>query len=85
MSRDFDMVAMETVSNQYLGGDSSLACAAETQAKIDEEVVELVKAQHDKARQILEENIGKLHELAKYLYQEETITGEQFMDILNSK
>ena len=85
MSRDFDMVAMETVSNQYLGGDTSLACAAETQAKIDEEVVELVKTQHNKARQILEENIGKLHELAKYLYQEETITGEQFMDILNGK
>ena len=83
MSRDFDMVAMETVTNQYLGGDTSLSCAAETQARIDEEVVELVKAQHQKALRILEENKEKLHELSRFLYQEETITGEQFMEILN--
>jgi cell division protease FtsH len=84
MSRDFGMVAMETVTNQYLGGDTTLACAAETQAKIDEEVVELVKAQYEKARQILSDNRDKLNELAKFLYKEETITGEQFMNILNS-
>jgi len=83
MSKDFDMVAMETVTNQYLGGDASLSCAAETQAKIDEEVVELVKAQHQKALDILKENNEKLHELSRFLYQEETITGEQFMEILN--
>lgn len=85
MSKDFDMVAMETVTNQYLGGDTSLTCAADTQAKIDAEVVELVKAQHAKALQILTDNINKLHALSEFLYQEETITGEQFMDILNQK
>ncbi|HIS27292.1 MAG TPA: ATP-dependent zinc metalloprotease FtsH [Candidatus Pullilachnospira intestinigallinarum] len=83
MSDEFDMVAMETVSNQYLGGDSSLACSFETQTEIDRKVVELVKRQHEKAAQILQENIMKLHELAKFLYENETITGEQFMDILN--
>jgi len=83
MSKDFDMVAMETVTNQYLGGDTSLTCAADTQTKIDEEVVELVKAQHEKARRILNDNLDKLHALSKFLYQEETITGDQFMEILN--
>lgn len=85
MSDEFDMVAMETVSNQYLGGDSSLACSFETQTKVDKKVVELVKKQHEKAKQILQDNIGKLHELAKYLYDHETITGEEFMEILNRK
>lgn len=84
MSDDFDMVAMETVQNQYLGGDTSLACSAETQAKIDEKVVELVKQQHEKAVQILTENREKLDELAAHLYEKETITGEEFMSILNS-
>jgi cell division protease FtsH len=84
MSDDFDMVAMETVQNQYLGGDTSLACSAETQAKIDEKVVELVKQQHEKAVQILTENREKLDELAAHLYEKETITGEEFMNILNS-
>ena len=84
MSDDFDMVAMETVQNQYLGGDTSLACSAETQAKIDEKVVELVKQQHEKAEQILTENREKLDELAAHLYEKETITGEEFMNILNS-
>ena len=84
MSDEFDMVAMETVTNQYLGGDTSLACSAQTQASIDGRVVELVKAQHEKALKILEENVGKLHELSKYLYEKETITGEEFMQILNS-
>ncbi len=83
MSRDFDMVALETVSNQYLGGDSSLACSAETQTRIDEEVIELVKTQHEKAYRILEENQEKLHQLADFLYEKETITGAEFMDILN--
>ena len=83
MSRDFDMVAMETVNNQYLGGDSSLTCSAETQTKIDAEVVEVVKRQHDKAAQILLENREKLDELSQYLYEHETITGEEFMSILN--
>ena len=82
MSSDFDMVALETVQNQYLGGDTSLACSAETAAKIDQQVVELVKAQHAKAKQILTENSAKLHELAKYLYEKETITGQEFMEIL---
>ena len=82
MSQDFDMVALETVQNQYLGGDTSLACSAETAAKIDQQVVELVKAQHAKAKQILMENSAKLHELAKYLYEKETITGQEFMEIL---
>ena len=84
MSDDFDMVAMETVQNQYLGGDTSLACSAETQAKSDEKVVELVKQQHEKAVQILTENREKLDELAAHLYEKETITGEEFMNILNS-
>ena len=83
MSKDFDMVALETVTNQYLGGDASLACSAETQTQIDRQVVELVKKQHDKAAQILTENRAKLDELAQYLYEKETITGEVFMKILN--
>jgi cell division protease FtsH len=83
MSKDFDMVAMETVTNQYLGGDTSLACSAETQTKIDGLVVELVRKQHEKAAQILMENREKLDELSQYLYQRETITGEEFMRILN--
>ena len=82
MSDEFDMVAMENVSNQYLGGDSSLSCSFETQTLIDKKVVELVKQQHEKALQILQDNIMKLHELAKYLYENETITGEEFMQIL---
>ncbi len=84
MSEDFDMVAMETVTNQYLGGDTSLACSAETQSRIDEQVVELVRKQHEKALNILKDNRGKLDELASYLYEHETITGEQFMQILNA-
>ena len=84
MSEDFDMVAMETVSNQYLGGDSSLACSFETQTLLDKKVVELVRRQHEKALKILEDNIGKLHELAQYLYEHETITGEEFMKILET-
>ena len=83
MSDDFDMVAMESVQNQYLGGDTSLACSFETQTEIDKKVVELVKTQHAKAYKILEDNIGKLHQLAKYLYDNETITGEEFMKILS--
>ena len=83
MSDDFDMVALETVTNQYLGGDASLACSAETQTKIDQRVVELVKKQHEKAVNILTENRAKLDELAQYLYEKETITGEEFMHILN--
>ncbi len=82
MSDEFDMVALETVNNQYLGGDASLACSAETQTKIDEHVVKLVKTQHEKAKKILLDNRSKLDELAKYLYEKETITGEEFMDIL---
>lgn len=85
MSDEFGMVAMENISNQYLGGDSSLACSFETQTLIDRKVVDLVKTQHEKARKILEDNIAKLHELAKYLYDHETITGEEFMAILNQK
>ena len=85
MSEDFDMVALETVNNQYLGGDASLACSAETQTRIDQRVVELVKAQHEKAVNILTENRAKLDELAQYLYEKETITGEEFMHILNAK
>ena len=83
MSSDFDMVALETVTNQYLGGDASLACSAETQAQIDRKVVELVKSEHQKALKILTENRAKLDELAKYLYEKEAITGEEFMNILN--
>ncbi|MBS6196464.1 MAG: ATP-dependent zinc metalloprotease FtsH [Clostridiales bacterium] len=82
MSDEFDMVAMENVSNQYLGGDSSLTCSFETQTRIDRKVVELVRTQHEKATQILQDNIMKLHELAKYLYDNETITGDEFMKIL---
>ena len=83
MSDEFDMVALETVNNQYLGGDTSLACSAQTQCEIDQKVVELVKAQHSKAVQILTDNRAKLDELAQYLYQKETITGDEFMEILN--
>ena len=83
MSDEFDMVALETVNNQYLDGDTSLACSAQTQCEIDQKVVELVKAQHAKAVQILTDNRAKLDELAQYLYQKETITGDEFMEILN--
>ena len=83
MSKDFGMVALETVTNQYLGGDASLACSAETQTKIDEQVVALVQREHDKAGKILLENRDKLRELSEYLYQKETITGKEFMEILN--
>ncbi len=83
MSDEFDMVALETVTNQYLGGDTSLACSADTQREIDREVVELVKKQHEKAEKILSDNREKLDELAKYLYEKETITGEEFMNIIN--
>ena len=83
MSDDFDMVAMETVNNQYLGGDASLTCSAETQREIDQKVVELVRAQHEKSKQILTDNRHKLDELAQFLYEKETITGEEFMAILN--
>ena len=85
MSDEFDMVALETVTNQYLGGDASLACSADTQAQIDRKVVELVKKQHEKAAKILKDNRAKLDELAKYLYDKETITGEEFMSILNAQ
>ncbi len=83
MNEEFGMVAMETVTNQYLGGDTSLACSADTQTEIDRKVRELVAAQHDKAKQILNDNMPKLHEIAKYLYEHETITGEEFMKILH--
>ena len=85
MSDDFDMVAMENVSNQYLGGDASLTCSFETQTLLDKKVVDLVRREHEKATKILTDNIGKLHEIAKYLYEHETITGEEFMKILNEK
>lgn len=85
MSDEFDMVAMEHVTNQYLGGDSSLACSAETQTRIDKKTVEVVRTQHEKALKILQDNISKLHELAKYLYEHETITGDEFMEILLKK
>lgn len=85
MSEEFDMVAMETVTNQYLGGDTSLACSADTQKEIDKRVVELVKKQHEKAGAILRENREKLDELARFLYEKETITGEEFMEILDEK
>ena len=84
MSDEFDMVAMESMNNQYLGGDASLSCSFETQTLLDKKVVELVRRQHEKAYKILEDNIEKLHELAKYLYEHETITGEEFMKILNN-
>lgn len=83
MNEEFDMVTMETVTNQYLGGDSSMTCSLETQTEIDKKVRDLVKLQHSKAYKILEDNVGKLHELAQYLYEHETITGEEFMEILN--
>lgn len=83
MSEEFDMVAMETVTNQYLGGDTSLACSAETAALIDRKVVELVKAEHEKARKLISDNMLKLHEIAKFLYERETITGEEFMEVLD--
>ena len=83
MSDEFGMVALETVTNQYLGGDASLACSADTQTKIDQQVVALVQKQHEKALQILTENRAKLDELARHLYEKETITGEEFMSILN--
>ena len=83
MSDEFDMVAMETVTNQYLGSDTSLACSAETAALIDRKVVEVVKTEHDKARKLISENIRKLHEIAKFLYEKETITGEEFMEVLD--
>ena len=85
MSPDFGMVALETVQNQYLGGDTSLVCSGDTAALVDKQVVELVKAQHEKAARILAENRAKLDELADYLYEKETITGEEFMEILNRK
>ena len=85
MCEDFDMVAMETVTNQYLGGDTSLVCSPETQTKIDAKVTELVKAQHKKALKILSENREKLDELAGHLYENETITGDEFMKILNTE
>ena len=85
MTDEFDMVAMETATNQYLGGDTSLSCSADTQKEIDEKVVQLVKAEHEKARKILSENREKLDELAMYLYEKETITGDEFMDILDRK
>jgi len=84
MHEDFDMVAMESVTNQYLGGDSSLTCSMETQTQIDRAVVELVRKQHEKALTILRENREKLEELSDYLYEQETITGDEFMRILNS-
>ncbi|MBQ8604653.1 MAG: ATP-dependent zinc metalloprotease FtsH [Oscillospiraceae bacterium] len=84
MNDEFGMVAFETINNRYLGGDSSLACSARTQAEIDRKVVKLINEQHDKARKILTDNIAKLHELAQYLYENETITGDEFMNILNS-
>lgn len=85
MSDEFDMVALQHVSNQYLGGDASLACSDETASYIDKKVVELVRTQHEKAKRILEENIMKLHDIAKYLYEHETITGDEFMEILNRR
>ena len=85
MSDEFDMVAMENVSNQYLGGDASLTCSFETQTLLDKKVVDVVRKQHEKATKILTDNIGKLHEIAKYLYEHETITGEEFMKILEDK
>lgn len=83
MSDEFDMVAMETVTNQYLGGDTSLACSAETQAKVDKKVSDLIRSEHEKAKKILQDNMDELEEISKYLYEKETITGEEFMEILN--
>ena len=85
MTDEFDMVALETVSNAYLGGDASLACSQQTAATVDAKVVEIVKTQHEKALQLLRDNRTKLDEISRFLYQEETISGQQFMDILNAK
>ena len=85
MSEDIGMVALETVSNQYLGGDTSLACSQEMAADIDKRVIALVRQQYQKAEKLLSDHMSKLHELAKYLYERETITGEEFMEILNQK
>ena len=85
MDEDFGMVALETVTNQYLGGDSSLACSQDTSKKIDDSVIAIVGACHDKAINILKDNIEKLHEISEYLLKNETITGEEFMDILDNK
>ena len=82
MSEEFDMVALETVTNQYLGGDASLACSPQTQREIDQKVVALVRQQHEKAKRILQDNRDKLDELAQFLYEKETITGEEFMQML---
>ena len=84
MSEDFGMVAFETVQNQYLGGDTSLACSESTSAKIDDKVIALVKKQYQKAEKLLRDNMPKLHQLAKYLYDHETITGDEFMEVLNT-
>lgn len=83
MSKEFGMVAMETVQSQYLGGDASLTCSMETQTKIDKKVTEIIQMQYDRAMQLLQSNLAKLHEIAKYLYEHETITGDEFMQILN--
>ena len=83
MSQEFGMVAMESVQNPYLGGDASLCCSMETQTKIDKKIGEIIAAQYSRATALLQENVGKLHEIAKYLYEHETITGEEFMQILN--
>lgn len=85
MSEKFDMIALETVNNQYLGGDTSLACSAETAAKVDEEVNSIIRKCHETAIEILKNNINKLHELAAFLLEKETITGDEFMDILNKE
>ena len=85
MNDEFDMVALETVNNQYLGGDASLACSAETQREIDEKTIQLVRTQHEKAKKLLTDHRQKLDELAQFLYEKETITGEEFMKILNRK
>ena len=85
MSEDFDMVALETVTNQYLGGDASLACSAETQREIDERVVKTIREQHEKAKKLLLDNRGKLDEIANYLYEKETVTGDEFMAILDRR
>ncbi len=83
MTDEFDMVALETVQNQYLGGDTSLACSSDTQKRIDELVTDIVRKQHDKAKQLISDHADKLNELAEYLYEKETITGDEFMKILN--
>ena len=85
MSDEFGMVALETVTNKYLGGDTSLACAEKTAGKVDEMVIEVVNKQYEKARDLIQKNMAKLHELAKFLYEKETITGDEFMEILNRR